>query len=161
MTTVQQVNLWRAEGKIGECYGIIFASKDEQVRFDGQWNAEHNTIHAPPIRVVRTNDVEGDVLMHVFEWGKTAPEVGYDKTDFKVIWTNGFTYSGRFDMKKGGKGDFGGTFFESLIRSMRWVLSQENKPAFASYSEEVWQEHRKNMRNVLDEWLGPHGVHVV
>lgn len=47
-------------------------------------------------------------------WGTTAPRSGgYDKCDFTLLWADGFTWDGRFDMQFGGL-DNGEDFAESV-----------------------------------------------
>jgi len=60
-------------------------------------------------------------------WGETAPESGqgYDKVDFRVLFTNGVDYEGRFDLQRGGRESDGSDLKRHvrefcLLRSGRW-----------------------------------------
>jgi len=58
----------------------------------------------------------------LFGWGLSAPKnMGYDKVDFSVIWSDGFVYRGRFDLVFGGKDSSGSDFRESLTRRIAWM----------------------------------------
>lgn len=148
--TVLQVSLNRAEGLIEECYPIIFTHHEHDVQFEGRWDTQNSVV-----RVKRTIDVEGDVLMHMYEWGQTAPAKGYDKIDFAVVFSNGFRYAGRFDSSQYGKED-GLTFFESLRHRMKYYAN--NEPPFYGIKktrEEArtkWEESGKILNSILDNW---------
>jgi hypothetical protein len=41
-------------------------------------------------------------------WARTAPEGGcYDKCDFEVLWEDGTSYRGRYDLQRGSDGNLG------------------------------------------------------
>tara|TARA_B100001758_G_C18248820_1_gene524690 strand:+ start:433 stop:897 length:465 start_codon:yes stop_codon:yes gene_type:complete len=148
MTKIKQISLWRAEGRSEECYPIIFVNKDvegNEVEYEGRWK------NATLVEERLVSDIESEVQAFLFKWGKTAPKNGgYDKTDFRVTWDNGFSYEGRFDMEYGGL-DAGQTFIKSLKGRMDYYKDMEY-PKWASYSKEEHEEWQRNMKETLADW---------
>jgi len=148
MTRIKQISLWRAEGRSEECYPIIFVNKDvegNEVEYEGRWK------NATLVEERLVSDIESKVQEFLFEWGKTAPKNGgYDKTDFRVKWDNGFSYAGRFDMEYGGL-DGGQTFVNSLKGRLEYYKDMEY-PSGVSYSKEEHEENQRAMKETLANW---------
>jgi hypothetical protein len=154
MVEIKQVSLWRAEGRHEECYPIIFVNdkiEDNHFEYRGRWDRDWNAEVERWQLVGRvSDDIRQDVLEHMADWGKTAPKGAYDKTDFLVHFTNGFSYAGRFDMSYGGL-DGGEHFFKSVRSRMKFYIDNE-RPAWIPCSVEEWDENIKAMRETLAEW---------
>ena len=101
----KEIWLRRAEGKIEECGAI-------SVIGDNLWE--------------RANEI-------LQKWGLTAPEVGYDKCDFKVTFDDGEEYEGRFDLQLGGRDTDGSTLNEHILDFLR-VFCGELVPEWANKS---------------------------
>jgi hypothetical protein len=67
---------------------------------------------------------------HLNKIAFTAPEPAtgtYDKTDFVIEWVDGETYSGRYDLQKGGLDDSGDNLREHVINFLQFMAG-EMKP---------------------------------
>jgi len=152
MVEIKQVSLWRAEGRIGECYPIIFVNENiegNSFKYHGQWKETKDAGGGETLVGCMSKDIRGDVLKHMAHWGKTAPKMGYNKTDFHVMFTNGFNYGGRFDMSAGGL-DAGEHFFKSLRSRMEFFMKQKNQPWGVDAQE--WKDYQKAIGETLDGW---------
>ena len=109
---VSYVALNRAEGPSAECGAVVLYDGD--VAPDNYDDKYGHYSGAKFVRV-KPGNLAGAVQEQFSKWGHTAPEPGggYDKCDFKVVWDNGESYEGRFDLQKGGR-DGGEGFWESL-----------------------------------------------
>ncbi len=152
MVEIKQVSLWRAEGPNKECYPIIFVNSN----IDGNKCEYHSRWEKAILVEERTSkNILQDVQKHLFEWGKTAPKNGgYDKTDFRVDFDNGFVYEGTFNMQFGGL-DSGQNFTDSLRYRMTYY-SNAKYPEWMSFSKEEWEEHQDNLKIILEEWITEH-----
>ena len=84
----------------------------------------------------------GEVQHQLTRWGHSAPkpdEGGYDKCDFKVVWDNGESYEGRFDLQEGGT-DAGEGFWASL-RGRVSFYACARRPAH--FDDKCWAQHYK------------------
>jgi len=148
MVEIKQVSLWRAEGRIEECYPIIFVNEGNDFEYHGRWEKAN----APSLIGCVSAEIEQDVLEQMVEWGKTAPKGAYDKTDFMVYFTNGFTYAGRFDMSYGGL-DGGDHFFKSLRGRMEYYCGLDwNNLGDWGPTREEHEENSKAMKSTLGGW---------
>jgi hypothetical protein len=158
MVEIKQVSLWRAEGRIEECYPIIFVNdeiEDNHFEYHGRWDKDWNAEAEGGKNILvgrKSKDIRQDVLEHMADWGKTAPKGAYDKTDFLVHFTNGFTYTGRFDMSYGGL-DGGQHFFKSLRGRMEYYSKQpwSNMGDWGPTKEEH-EELNESLRMTLAGW---------
>lgn len=71
------------------------------------------------------------------EQAKTAPNYGYDKTDFKVTWQNGDEYSGRFDMQN--IDQFRLNHLETQMKEELEFYAGIRRPSH--FKDDVWQNH--------------------
>jgi hypothetical protein len=149
MTEIKQVSLWRGEGKADECYPIIFVNSNIKGNSSVSYSRWKK---AAAKQIVKTNDILIDVKTHLFEWGKTAPKRGYDKTDFHVSFDNGFTYEGRFDMEFGGLDD-GQDFFRSLRGRMEYY-SGSHWTDLGNWgpTKEEHEKYQESLKATLAEW---------
>ena len=141
------MSLWRAEGRPGECYPLIFVNSN----IDGNKCEYHSRWAKATLVEERTStDIKQDVHYILYDWGKTAPKSGgYDKTDFRVDFDNGFVYEGRFDMAFGGLDD-GKNFFESLRGRLEYYSETEWKEWHGPQAE--WIEQQNTFKKILEEW---------
>ncbi len=129
MIKLKQIRLRRAEGLTEECNHSHFFRTFEEAQ------------------------------ARLFEEGKSAPDPhdekhsAYDKTDFTVIWEDGETYSGRYDMHFGGLGDGFETLQEHIKESLEFYAGI-NKPGH--WSDQDWvnfckkQEEDGTAKNARD-----------
>ena len=156
-TEVKQVSLWRAEGD--DCYPVIYVNasiEGNTCEYHSRWKGATPSAYTGSTMARYRKDIEQSVTDCLTRWGKSAPgstgrsRLGYDKTDFHVVFDNGCTYEGRFDLEYGGLDD-GQTFFESLRHRMKWYAN-ESYPEWASYTKDEWESYIKKMRNTLETW---------
>lgn len=114
MIKLKQVKITRAEGLINECGNPVIL-KGERLRI----SKDHDWQYINPILQANT------VFM---QWGQTAPERGYDKCDFEVLWQGGYKWAGRFDLQKGGTD--AGEIFSDSFRSRILFYAGYNKPQY-------------------------------
>lgn len=88
------------------------------------------------ITITRAEGFEEELISRTFEgpqawrlaaeelrrWARTAPDRGgYDKCDFAIVWQDGTTYQGRYDLQRGSDGDLG-----AQVRGvLAWVVEGE------------------------------------
>lgn len=150
---VKAVALSRAEGLIEECYAVVYYKGETAPVID-----DRHFKNAALIPV--SGDIVSEVHQKLVEWGRTSPdpESGcYDKTDFMVIWEDGESYAGRFDMQNGGT-DGGETFWESLKSRIAFYACVRRPSHF---TDEHWASHCKRSdengyksgcQKILDEY---------
>jgi hypothetical protein len=97
-------------------------------------NASRTPIRS--ITITRAEGFEEELITRAFEgpqawrlaaeelrrWARTAPDRGgYDKCDFAIVWHDGTTYEGRYDLQRGSDGDLG-----AQVRGvLAWVIEGE------------------------------------
>lgn len=134
---IKAVALNRAEGPSDDCYAVVFHTAEV---CPGEIMNDRHFRHAA-IAPVKADQVVEEVTALIREWSKTSPDTGgYDKTDFMVIWENGESYAGRFDMQKGGT-DGGETFWASLRGRVAFYACRRRP---AHFTDTNWACHCKN-----------------
>ena len=128
-SAVKYVAVNRAEGPMNECGAVIFYVGDVAPVLDRYFKK------AKAIRVL-PGDIIKQVLFRFGQWGYSAPkEGGYDKCDFAVVWENGNSYEGRFDMQFGGLED--GLNFWASLQSRLEVRALRKRPAH--FTDKNWE----------------------
>ena len=134
---VSYVAVNRAEGPCKECGAVVFYSGNvAPLDFDDK---NHHYKGAKLVKVGPSN-LAFEVQYQFTVWGHTAPdkdEGGYDKCDFKVVWENGESYEGRFDLQKGGN-DGGEGFWDSLKGRVEFYACVRRPSHF---KDEHWENH--------------------
>ena len=132
MNKIKFVALNRAEGRIQDCFAVLFSNNPNPQPI--------NDKHFQNPKIIVSQDIKSDVLKTLVEWGRTAPkDNGYDKVDFIVKWDNGKSYIGRFDMQEGGT-DSKEDFFTSLQNRIKFYACQRRPSHF---KQEHWEHHCK------------------
>lgn len=137
---VDYIEVTRAEGPIRECDRTVTCRR-----------------HVIQGTGVAGSALADDVSISAFiaahtqflQWARTAPMPGggYDKCDFQIIWTNGSTYQGRFDLQWGGRdGDY--YFHESVVHRLivRSGLASTPQPFFRKNAVEQWSDEEARRR---------------
>lgn len=140
MKKIMYVALNRAEGPSRECKAIVYfrgteAPVIEDRHFAG---AEMRT-------VIGTNDEDLVSLVRgqMTKWGHSAPlGGGYDKVDFRVQWEGDESYTGRFDMERGGT-ESSLNFWESL-KSRIEFYALKRRPAH--FDDATWDDFCERSR---------------
>ena len=80
--------------------------------------------------------VEAQVQAYI--WGGTAPDKGhgYDKCDFELVFEDGQSYKGRYDLVKGGLNDDGKTIQGQVIQFLSYTAGSYH-PAWMK--DDLWQ----------------------
>ena len=96
----------RAEGPIGECERKEFTSL-------------------------------ADAQVQAFRWARTAPPPGkgYDKCDFQLVFEDGNTYDGRYDLQRTGYNSDGQTIGQQAVSHLTYLAGQRRPYHF---SDEHW-----------------------
>jgi hypothetical protein len=103
-------------------------------------NYDDHSHHYRKAKLVKVGlgDIAGAVIHQFCVWGQSAPEGGgYDKCDFKVVWDNGESYDGRFDMQRGGTD--GNEAFWASLRGRVSYYACTRRPAH--FDDKSWAHH--------------------
>lgn len=132
-SAVNYVALNRAEGPSSECFAVVYYTGAVAPVLEGYFKK------AALIPVKK--GVENEVLSQFTKWGYSAPkEGGYDKCDFLVMWENGESYAGRFDMQEGGKE--GGLNFWASLKSRIEFYALVRRPSH--FKDAQWASFSKD-----------------
>lgn len=116
-----------------------------------------------PVKEIRITRVEGktdgiekrfnnwdDAHIYLIRQGYSAPEKGngYDKCDFMVEWQDGETYTGRFDLQKGGVNS-GGDNLKQQVKNMLLFWANKRRPLWTlkKGEEKNWEDMQRQNIN--------------
>jgi hypothetical protein len=137
MKKIMYVALNRAEGPSIECKAIVFWNGTEVPTISDRHFA------GAEMFAVGRGDLTSLVRGQMVKWGMSAPKNGgYDKVDFHVQWEGDESYTGRFDMERGGT-ESNLNFWESL-KSRIEFYALKRRPAH--FKDEDWDDFCERSR---------------
>ena len=130
---VSYVVVNRAEGPTEECGAVLFYSGDVvPVDYDDKSGHYRGAV---PVKCAAIMD---EVQKQFTKWGHSAPDDDcYDKCDFKVVWENGESYEGRYDLQKGGTD--GKEYFVQSLKNRVGFYACVRRPSH--FNDKDWASH--------------------
>jgi hypothetical protein len=81
-------------------------------------------------------------------WALTVPKQGYDKIDFTIVWKDGFTYEGRFDLERKHAEQFC-NLSKHVLNHLTWYISGE-RPIW--FNEARWEAAKEEAARILEQY---------